>query len=180
MPEQTNSSKQIKQHILPANIRKAFEEELQEKELGSITSVRYCGCLVTQGRVEDVKVPTFVVNETYYVYVHDVEEGWYRYETIEQRQKKQNRFGSFVHQLMEQYGFTWELSKVIMRNYSINSDFCNNLCTSIQAAKRYISHRNISTKRATEIMHLFDINAYLDTNNRYVYRVLKDYLFATN
>ncbi len=184
MTKQVNNSKQTT-HTFPENIRKSLEEFWKP-----IASADYCGDLAIEDGGVILHVPTFVVNGTHYVYVHNATKGTYQLESIIGRQERQRKFGKHVHRLMDKYGFSWELGKVIFKAYPIESTMCMNLCQRIQEAKKDISTYNFSgwkeqfannpKKVMLDVIHWYSLNHWLDTHNRHVYNALQNYLFAIN
>lgn len=185
MTKQVNSSKQAS-HTFPESIRKSFEELFCKP----IASANYCGDLAVEDGGVILHLPTFVVNGTHYVYVHNATKGTYQCETIISRQERQRKFGEQVHRLMDEYGFTWELGKVILQAYPIESSMRMNLCMRIQEAKKDISTYNVSgwkeqfannPKEVTlEVLNWYSLRHWLNTRNHQVYNALQNYLFANN
>lgn len=184
MTKQVSNSKQTS-HTLSENVQKSLEESLEQP----ITSAYYCGNLAIEDGGKVVNVPTFVVNETYYVYVHDSTSGIFQYETMIERQKRQRKFDEHVQRLMDEYGFSRELGKVIVKAYPTETMRCTNLCFQIQEAKEYISY-NMSDWKARfvnepkqvmlSVIDRYSFNYWLNIRNKQVYNALKNYLFAIN
>lgn len=179
MTKQVSDSKQP----FPENIRKSLEGFWEP-----ITSANYCGDLVTEDGGKLVRVPTFVVNKTHYVYVHNAEKGLYQLEAIARRQERQKKFGEQARCLMKDYGFTWELGKLIVNEFPKGGIVRRNLCEKIQEAKEYVSNNTWSKKEFDQVpketilkvIYMFDLNYWLNTRNPKIYNVLKNYLFAVN
>ena len=188
MTKQTNNSKQTP-ITLPENIKKSLEGWLD-----SIKSADYCGELATVDGSKVVRVPTFAVTfaeeEARYVFVFDAAEGLYQCEVIAKRQERQRKFGEEVRRLMGEYGFSWELGKVIIKAYPIESTARMNICEKIQEAKEEISNNDqwgVKTQFANEpkeamlsVIYWYDLHYWLNTRNHQVYNALKNYLFAIN
>ncbi len=188
MTKQTNNSKQTP-ITLPENIKKSLEEWLNP-----ITSTDYCGELATVDGGKVVRVPTFAVtfakDEARYVFVFDAAEGLYQCEVIAKRQERQRKFGEEVRRLMGEYGFSWELGKVIIKAYPIESTSRMNICEKIQEAKEKISNNdqlgwktefaNDPKEAMLSVIYWYDLHYWLNTYNRQVFNALKNYLFAIN
>lgn len=188
MTKQANNSKQTP-ITLPENIKKSLEEWCD-----LITSADYCGELATVDGGKVVRVPTFTVTfaekEARYVFVFDAAKGLYQCEVIAKRQERQRKFGEEVRRLMDEYGFSWELGKVIIKAYPIESTARMNICEKIQEAKEIISNNDQwgwKTQFANEpkeamlsVIYWYDFHYWLNTRNHQVYNALKNYLFAIN
>lgn len=181
MTKQTSTSKQPA-HIFPENIKKSLEEFWEP-----ITSADYCGDLAIEDGGRVVCVPTFVVNKTHYVYVHDATKGYYQYEPIISRQERQRKFVENVRSLMNAHGLSWKLGKVIVEAYPNDTAFRTSLCVALQEAKSDIyfdcmKSKKMSYSESERAMHTVilrhSIYNWLDTHNRRVHNALKDYLFA--
>lgn len=91
---------------------------------------------------------------------------------------------------MNEYGFSWELGKVIIKAYPIESTARMNICEKIQEAKEEISNNDqwgVKTQFANEpkeamlsVIYWYDLHYWLNTRNHQVYNALKNYLFAIN
>ena len=185
MTKQVNNSKQTP-HTFPENIQKELEEFWEP-----ITSVYYCGELAIKDGGKVVRVPTFAVNNTRYVYVHDEAKGIFTYEEIARRQERQRKFGEDVRRLMDEYGFSWELGKVIIQAYPSKGIMCETLCQRLQEAKESILNNDelwgwktqfeIEPKKAMDgVIFYYELNWWINTRKPQVYTALKNYLFAIN
>lgn len=171
-------------HTLPEDIRKSLESFWEP-----ITSASYCGNFVTTDGGRVICVPTFVVNKTRYVYVIDALDGLYTYEDITSRKERQREFGKSVNRLMEEYGFSWELGKVIINTYDVEERMCHVICHRIQEAKEDISDgvwgwkkKFVKEPKQTmrSVIASYSLNYWLATSNPRVFKALSNYLFATN
>ena len=171
-------------HTLPEDIQKSLESFWEP-----ITSASYCGNFVTTDGGRVICVPTFLVNKTRYVYVIDALDGLYTYEDVAIRQERQRKFGKSVNKLMEEYGFSWELGKVIINTYDIKDRTCLVICHQLQEAKEDISNGVWAWKKQfvkepkqtmQSVIGSYSLDYWLNTSNPRVFKALSNYLFATN
>lgn len=182
MTQQVKNSKQMLR-TLPENIKKHFQEHFEP-----ITSAIYYKILATEDGGKIVYVPTFIVNNIYYMYVHDAIKGLYTYEPINDRQERQRKFSESVNRLMNEYGFSFELGKVIISAYSIGSRKCMDLCQKIQEVKEDISfdidwkEQFVNDPKPTmlRVLKWYSFDYWLNIDRSQVFNALKDYLFAIN
>jgi len=183
MSKQAETSKQV-ENVLPDGIKDAL------RRLGNtVISSNYCGNFTMKNGDQEVLVPRFVVNGTFYVYVFDYVNGIFVYESIEHRNERQREAQERIKYLIEEYDFSWELGKLISMIFPSQTCLCTNICLQIQKARLSIVSNNefykwrecfaIAPERTMQkLIRLYGFKHWIDTNNKNVYQALQNYLFA--
>lgn len=173
----TKKSKQT----LPKVIKDSLEKALGQP----VTSTRFEGEMATEDGGYIVYVPTFTVNNTYYVYVHNNNDT-YCFETIAKRKLRQEKFGRAVHELMDEYGLPWKAAKCIYNAVS-NNRMRLNFCDLLKEVKEDISFGACGWKKEfyiqpnktmSRVISWYELDYWIDFDNPGTKELFMNYLFA--